>query len=492
MITGILTLSALSSCAQGTGNGGTVTDGTGSGTPGTSAPAVVTDELYKAPGVKYNGQELLILMTTNATDAFNDITGSDSLSDILSDAAEKRLSSVEELLGVKISAEEIFKYGSHGYNKMLACYTSGSADYDLSFISAYDVVPLAYTNCLYDLISMPGIDTERSWWDQKANSELSVGGVLFFTTGDIACWDDTQQYVVAFNKDVFEKYSASDGYPDSVYTLVNDGGWTLDAMYTMAKPVTQDLDGGGLPDVSDAFGIITWDDTIYGILGGAGEKVVRNDKGTDTLCLSLIGNERAVNAMTLYTEICFSGNAINYQRYTEKDCDSMFTDGRALFYLNRLVRLDKFRDMSTDYGILPYPKADETQAEYYTTVSPYHMNFFCRVNLEDGIECAGYTAEALAYYGQKYITPAYNERTLVGTYTRDNESVGMLSLLTSSRCYDIGFYIQPDNINKELIYMFRAGSTDYVSTFDRKAQAAETAVNQVNAAFASAVAEWKK
>ena len=46
--------------------------------------------------------------------------------------------------------------------------------------------------------------------------------------------------------------------------------------------------------------------------------------------------------------------------------DPAFSEGRVLFNVAGLVRVTVFRSMETDFGILPMPKLDKDQKEYYS------------------------------------------------------------------------------------------------------------------------------
>ena len=107
-------------------------------------------------------------------------------------------------------------------------------------------------------------------------------------------------------------------------------------------------------------------------------------------------------------------------------------------------------------------------------------------------ERSGAVLNALAYYGKQLLTGAYYDKTLTGQYFRDEDSLATLERMAATRAYDLGLYIQPANINKELIYMFREGSKDFESNFASHADAAKTALTQTDAAFSLAVESWKK
>ncbi len=445
---------------------------------------------------KYNfgGATFNMLMTSYGSDAVNDFDPEAAKNDTMSQAVERRNMTVEEYLGIKIETTTDYAWKNSGPTKIMGAVDSSTRDWDAAFVSGYDAVPLSYGGYLYDLNSLANMSTEKVWWDQGANAELSMNDILFFTNGDISYFDDMQQFCVAFNKEVFKVNAEKEGFPKDIYTLVNDGGWTLDAMAAMAKAVTQDLDGNTTMDMNDAYGIVTWDDTVYGVYTGSGQKIVDvNDSGE--LGLTIVGNETGIAALTRYFEICET-DAINYQKTgtgnTQKGCEQIFMNSHALFYLTRLVALEDLRDMNVNYGILPYPKFSESQDRYYTTVSPYHINYLAVPNLEECEEMSGAVLETLAYFSREYVTPAYYESTLTGQYFRDEESGDMLALLADSRFYDFGYCIQPADINKHMIYLFRENNKTFASRFDSLKEKAELAVSNVNLAYKNALLEWEK
>ena len=107
-------------------------------------------------------------------------------------------------------------------------------------------------------------------------------------------------------------------------------------------------------------------------------------------------------------------------------------------------------------------------------------------------ERSGAVLNALAYHGKQLLTGAYYDKTLTGQYFRDEDSLSTLERMAATRAYDLGLYIQPANINKQLIYMFREGSKDFASTFAGYEDAAKTALAQTDTAFSLAAQTWKK
>ncbi|MGN1346522.1 MAG: hypothetical protein ACI4V1_07030, partial [Eubacteriales bacterium] len=96
------------------------------------------------------------------------------------------------------------------------------------------------------------------------------------------------------------------------------------------------------------------------------------------------------------------------------------------------------RTMTVDFGILPYPKMDETQERYYTTVLENVTAMGILTTTKD-LEMSGIVMEAMAAYGNKEISPAYYEVALKSKYARDEESAEMLNIIKASTWYDFGY-----------------------------------------------------
>ena len=463
---------------------GVTTDGGAADT--TAAPDTTEATDYVFPGRTYDGSTFVVLVGGRAAGTFNDFKSNAENATVLDEAIYEKNTAVEEEYEVVIEYVEDMGTENGPSTKLNTQFTSGDESYHLAFVPCYATVPLATSATLYDLHSIEGLDLTNPWWDQNMNDACTVKDVLFFTTGDITVWDDMQQLIVMFNKDLYK----TEGFTDDIYKLVDDGKWTYDKLAEYAKEVTEDVEGNDKMDMADKYGVLLWDDTIYGVFGSAGSKIVsKNEQGDLTLT---INDEKGINALLKYTEIASSGNAINYQRFGSSGTPAinMFSESRALFFFGRLQSFDNFRDMETAYGVLPYPKLTENQESYHTTLSYFHATFMCTVNLDFDMDMRADIMEALGYYSKQHLTKAYESKMLEGTYVRDEESVKTLRLCADSRAYDFGFFAQPANINKELIYLFRTLSTGFASRFEEKRDAAESALANYNEGFAAASAEW--
>jgi len=109
----------------------------------------------------------------------------------------------------------------------------------------------------------------------------------------------------------------------------------------------------------------------------------------------------------------------------------IFVNGRALFINNWLRAADMFRDMSDDFGIIPYPKLNEEQPEYHTQIGTSTSALFVPITVKDA-ELTSKVAEAMSYYSREYVVPAYYDVALKEKYTRDEDVKEMLEIIRDS------------------------------------------------------------
>ena len=413
-------------------------------------------------------------------------------------AIYRRNEKMKETWGVEIKNEDITRFGSaggtgDGYTKIYTDYMAGDANYDAAMIGTYDVATLAYSGYIHDLCDIPHIDLTKSWWDQKANADLSIRGKMFYTTGDISVVDNMVTHALLFNKDMIASYGLN-----NPYDLVADGNWNLETFGALVKAVGQDLDNNGVYDENDLYGLLTWNDPMTAILAAAGEKIASiNARGELELTLY---NERVVNLYDTFEGIVFDqAHTYNYQydnaagkatpsKVWNTNRDAIFNGNRAVFYLNTVSTAERHRDSELDFGILPYPKLNREQAEYGHNVSAFHCQFLCVPENVRDYTRSGIVLESLAYEGQKLLTPAYYDQTLVGKSVRDEESVAMLDIIFATRVFDVGIYYNIGTYKNELGKLFVSRSA-LSSIYETYRENAESTIAAINETFAKSIGE---
>ena len=364
---------------------------------------------------------------------------------------------------------------------------AGECNYDAAMIGTYDVATLAYNGYLHDLNDTAYINLTKPYWDQKANQDLSINGKMYYTTGDISAGDNRVTHVLLFNKDMVSAYDL-----DDPYELVKEGKWTLETFGAMVKQVGGDTNNDGLQNQHDTYGLLCSRDNNLAILAGAGERICTiNEAGAMELTMY---SERVVNLYDKYLDIVYDrAHVFNYQYNYETGTNvassvwgeyrnSMFDNDQAMFYFTMLSAIDYHRDSEVDFGILPYPKYDETQEEYGHYIAAWHAQFLCIPETPGDIDRTSFILEMLAYQGQQLLTPAYYEKTLVGQYTRDEESSDMLDIIFATRVYDVGVYYNIGGYKDQLSQIFENRKT-VTNIYETYKLSAESKIARINAFF---------
>ena len=247
---------------------------TGTDTTQAASETTVTNA-PELPERDYGGESFDILTAGNWDNTWTEIydfMAEEETGEPVNDAVYRRNRAVEEQFNVVIN--EINHMGSavggtgKGAEFIKKSVLAGDNAYDASLMGAYDVSTLAYNGYILDLASdVPYLDLTNEWWDQKANSDLSMNGKMYYTTGDISTLDNDCTFCILFNKGMVDTYKL-----DNPYELVRSGEWTLDKYIEMCSSVSGDLDGNCVYDENDLYGMCIWQDSMMGVINAAGEK----------------------------------------------------------------------------------------------------------------------------------------------------------------------------------------------------------------------------
>lgn len=407
-------------------------------------------------------------------------------------AIYRRNEYMKEKWGINIIDEDITKFGSTtgsgaGFTKIYTEHMSGESSYDAASIGTYDVANLAMSGYIHDLYDIPYLDLTKPYWDQRANQDLSVLGKMYYTNGDIGVVNHMVTHAILFNKDLVAQYDL-----ENPYDLVRNDEWTLEKFGQLVKSVGEDVNNDGTYNEKDRYGLLTWNDPMVAVLSSSNEKIATvNDKGEMVLS---IYNERVIDLYDKFQNIVFDQqHAYNYQydhstgqatpsSVWNTNRDAIFTESRAVFYLNTLATVERHRDSDVDFGVLPYPKLDASQDGYGHQVSAYHSQFICIPEMAINYERSGIVLEDLAYLGQQMIKPAYYDQTLVGKSVRDEDSVEMLDIILASRVYDLGAYYDIGTYKTQLGRLFVSRS-NITTIYETYRSSAEAKIKQINDKF---------
>ena len=393
---------------------------------------------YELPEKNFGGYDFRVISKGETVQHWwnYEIDSEEETGEPVEDAVHHRNRKIEELYNIKIVNIPDGDVGGRASRSIRA----GSDDYDLVVTGLVGGQEnLTTQGSLMDLHAMPFVDLTRPWWDQKAVEQLSINGKLFATSCDITVRDKDAIIILMFSKTLVQNHALEDPYG-----LVLSGNWTLDKMHDMMKIASKDLDGDGKMDLDDQYGFLTQYKHALYLFNAAGEYVSKlNSNKTPEITMY---SERAAQVVEKIAEIHGDKNiTIHAEQASGKFTDiwdvfqvPMFAEDRALFYHAGMNRVTLLRTMETDFGILPPPKFDSSQKDYFAAVDAWcTSSVSVPVTVEDK-ERTGLILETLTYESRYILLPAYYDINLKTKFARDEESSAMIDIILANRLYDLG------------------------------------------------------
>ncbi|MBR3998582.1 MAG: extracellular solute-binding protein, partial [Clostridia bacterium] len=427
---------------------------------------------YTPPDVTYDGYNFRAIVRGFYKWACQDIFSEGYTGEGINDAVFTRNAYVEDLLDIEITQQAI-ETDAGLYNTIGRSVRAGDDAFDMMWVGSAYITQLAMDGVLTNLNSIESLDLSYEWWDQRAVENMTLDDAIFFTTGDMSIISNQATYVIAFNKTLTEDYGL-----ENPYELVNGNKWTVDKFGQMAESLYEDLNGNGQYDADDRYGFMTYNADNMGFLLSAGGSIAKVDNDTLTTGYH---TEPVIDMLTKLA-------AIKNQRSTfyfldDDTATRMFTEGRTLFSFRTLINLGAYRDMETNYGILPTPKLNEMQEDYYCGVHGHGLSLIGTPITSQDNERTGVILQTMGQKSRQVLTPAFYEKTLKGKYFQDEESGAMLDIIFNSRVYDIGYFCNWGGIYDELNTLSMSAGDSFASAFASVAKKVQADMEKTVSAF---------
>ena len=166
--------------------------------------------------------------------------------------------------------------------------------------------------------------------------------------------------------------------------------------------------------------------------------------------------------------------------------NKMVTDGKICLIPANIYKFNSYLVMEDDFGVLPIPKFDETQEEYYHQVFTNACCALCIPNNIENTEMVGMVTEYLAYLGQEKMVPAYYDSYLQGRVARDTQSELAFNIIFSTKRYDLGYAFNWNGINS-IIKDAVVQNGGIASLLDQKVDGAQIDADETYDAFINAL-----
>jgi hypothetical protein len=216
------------------------------------------------------------------------------------------------------------------------------------------------------------------------------------------------------------------------------------------------------------------------LFGGCGMKFAQIDK--NGYLELLYGEEDTINVWQDILDYVMYADYYYVNSYDESlvpEKYNPFMVDRALFQMGQVKSALNFRNMESDYGVLPVPKYDEAQENYASLVWMHHDCVLGIPGSCSNTEMISTVLEHMSYISYYEVYPIFYDTIILGRSARDQQSKEMLEMIFKVRSFDPGQYW----LNSSLGYFLtvREQNVENISSFWAKIQSkVETAIEEFN------------
>ena len=449
--------------------------------------AVVPEETERLwpdlPDKTYDGADFRFL-SREVVDGFvryySEISSDEMNGEIMNDTVFNRTQTMETKYGIKIVDDTSGNVLGDYKNS----YNAGEQNWDVIVPGYSDALTLAQSGYNADLRQIPYINTDMPWWDSSSAKSMTIGGGLFYAIGAMNTWTNSHTFAITFNKQLAADFSVDP------YAMVRDNTWTLDHFKDIADKVNADIDGNGVMDEFDRYGIIgeNYNFTCY-MLASDVFLVENDEEGYPVLNIT----EKFYTAANKIYDLMSTENYFRAENYSGKYADAWtealranFRAGNALFHVGAICEMILYRDLDIDIGLLPMPKYDEAQQTYRHTFSNYWSSVAMVPRSSATVDFTGHLLEALQAESFYTTTQAYYDVILAGKVMRDRESCDMLDIIRETR-----------TIDPELAYSFLGANSIYgnilsAKSIDKLASTIQSSTKKAEKSIQNLIKEYQE
>lgn len=419
--------------------------------------------------LNYDGRTFTLLSSNY--NKYHITTVEEMTGDVLDDAIYNMELAVESKLNVDIKeiTEDV-----HQLNKTVtACVLAGDGTYDaVSQLDRFSVQNML-DGLLYPLEQAEYIDLSAPYWNPEMATSLSLGGKTYYAVPSYniltlvytSCW--------YFNTDMAANFALP---AEKLYEHVNNGTWTLNTAQQYIKLPTADLDGDGVMGADDRYGLTSFDWNVFGTstLAASDEYTVLKDQN-DIPYLNW-EKEKFFEVSEKVHELFHSEDSLT--KIDRFNADA-FVGGRAMFMTGYFYAIADLSNMEDDYGVLPSPKWNEAQTDYYCET--YDAMYATIPLSATDISFSGAVLEALSCEGYNNIIDAYVDVTLKYKKSRDEQTIDMIGRCVDARVIDIGVNYLYDYVGYDVLYskIVSAKTFNLVSYIASVTEKAEARLNDI-------------
>lgn len=389
-----------------------------------TAEGTDTEDRPELPEKNYGGDQFNILAKESS---YGKLVSEKTNGEILNDAILEANMSVSQQFNVR------FNHLKGDEKTMETLILAGDDEYDVAYNHDCSTATLSLNGWFYNIYDLPYIDPTESWWPQFITESFTLNEKMYYFSNysSYSAMADTR--VCFFNRQILRDHNM-----DVPYDSVRAGTWTLDQLTAMSTSIYTDLNGDGKRDEGDLFGFASTH-YPYAWLEGFGIEFYKKEAPNSAVLTLNTEDERCYTLIEKLHNWFHGGNdGVWVNVYGAETVSlTMFAEKRAAFTFAGVGRQALMAiEGNVDYGIVPFPKIEASQATYFGGCTD--ELFSVPITVRD-TERVGIILEAMAYAGYKYIRPAYCEDTLKTRFATDPDCAEMMNIIFDNQVISFAY-----------------------------------------------------
>lgn len=486
-----LLLPLAAACSEKTGDPAETTSAAGSAEP--SAAAETDPEVRSYPyyaGHDFGGKNFHFINAPRAYwDMFTSVTAEEMNGEVINDAVFARNALISEKLNCEIT-EEGFRLSSGEYwDELTPLMLAGDPKYDLLCLPYRYTAASVTGGYILNLDELNSIRLDENYWNQTILKATSLNHRHYIASSAAHFMSVDGMWCLYFNESLMNNLQL-----ERPYDLVREGKWTLDRLAEYVKAganlngdsaFTPPYDGRAQwnQSGSSVYGFTSYTSVFQKLLYGMEAHMV--DKDDEDQMVFAASSEHFIDCAVKLTQI-FS---VPGQYLDANDDDgfsynlTIFPSGRALFLGGELKDAQVFREMDDEFGVVPLPKFNEAQSQYFTTLD-YQMMSFAIPYTQAAPEDAALLLDALSFETNEKILDLFLGNRIEQKGLRNENSVEMLHIIYEGLGIDLGEAFDLfGSVANEIKDSIPQGNSDFASLIERNKKPIVKQMNKLQENF---------
>lgn len=340
-------------------------------------------------GIKHHNQ-------TTLNWAKNNLEVEEQDGDLFNDALYDRNRTIEDLFNCELVFEEVDWINTTDVRKEVM---AGDSTYDVWYV--YDILILDCIEYLMPWENLVNVDLSQPWWNPTATDVFELAGNHYAAAGNYSVSVLSRASGFTFNKEIYN----SIGFDKTLYDYVNDNEWTIDKMNEVCIAAYGDVNGDGMLDDNDRYGVNGSYKELYNrlFLGSGIRYVNMDDNGLPAFTLP--EDENAINKLMHIIDLFSDRRAYASQPGSLPETEGLgnLNSGTVLMVVDNLIGLENKRDLDLELGFIPCPKYDAAQECYYAPSFGAEVAVLLKTLPEERWDNVGILMESMNYYSDMFV-----------------------------------------------------------------------------------------